>query len=384
MSKILALLSGKGGSGKTTLALSMSSLLADCGFKVLLVDCDLSTNGATYFYENQLNGDKSGIVSFIDILMADVKFGQSYINVKENLNFIPSIKSIDEVSIANYINWDSNNMRIANYFNSARDYNDIIIFDCQAGYTPLLDVILQTTDINLIVIEADAISSSSIRSLYLKTASYLDQKKVFQVFNKVTEEEDKIYSKVSGGTFFTNIGTVTFDWGVRKAFSMAKVPQIDNTSYKYGSRVFELCEILLSDKKYESKLEKYKNKLIYLENQDTKKYLEYEFANLNAKKKDRTDRSIKRLLSLSFALIIVIMMLFITSQNNYISEVMKSDYIVSVFSIMATVLVGIIFTLDFSNDIRERNFRVNQLIRQIEEVDEKIEIASANMKNNDM
>lgn len=49
--KTLALISGKGGSGKTTLGLSLASLLSSCNIKVLLVDCDLSTNGATYFYE---------------------------------------------------------------------------------------------------------------------------------------------------------------------------------------------------------------------------------------------------------------------------------------------------------------------------------------------
>lgn len=43
MSKVLALLSGKGGSGKTTLALSIASMLSNCCLKVLLVDCDLST-----------------------------------------------------------------------------------------------------------------------------------------------------------------------------------------------------------------------------------------------------------------------------------------------------------------------------------------------------
>ena len=55
MSIILSLLSGKGGSGKTTMALSMSVLLSECGVKTLLIDCDLTTNGATYFYEDDLS-----------------------------------------------------------------------------------------------------------------------------------------------------------------------------------------------------------------------------------------------------------------------------------------------------------------------------------------
>ena len=58
MSKSVAFLSGKGGSGKTTLALSIADLLSRCNITTLLVDCDLSTNGATYFYESCLSDDK--------------------------------------------------------------------------------------------------------------------------------------------------------------------------------------------------------------------------------------------------------------------------------------------------------------------------------------
>ena len=36
MSKVLALLSGKGGSGKTTLALSIASMLSNCCLKVFV------------------------------------------------------------------------------------------------------------------------------------------------------------------------------------------------------------------------------------------------------------------------------------------------------------------------------------------------------------
>lgn len=62
MCKTVSFLSGKGGSGKTTLALSMASMLSRFGIKVLLIDCDLSTNGATYFYEEKLSSKKNQII----------------------------------------------------------------------------------------------------------------------------------------------------------------------------------------------------------------------------------------------------------------------------------------------------------------------------------
>lgn len=69
MSKVLALLSGKGGSGKTTLALSIASMLSNCCLKVLLVDCDLSTNGATYFYEGKLSEKNNDLGSFYSVFI---------------------------------------------------------------------------------------------------------------------------------------------------------------------------------------------------------------------------------------------------------------------------------------------------------------------------
>ena len=120
----------------------------------------------------------------------------------------------------------------------------MIIFDCQAGYTDVLKLILPITDINLVVMEADAISSAAIRSLYLKIRDLLNEKKIYQVFNKATDEEYTLYSKISGGTVFTNIETVRFDWKIRKAFSVAEIPNMKKSSADYGVQIFGICRIL--------------------------------------------------------------------------------------------------------------------------------------------
>ena len=49
-SQVISVLSGKGGAGKTVLSLSMARVLAEAGLRCLVVDCDIATYGATYFF----------------------------------------------------------------------------------------------------------------------------------------------------------------------------------------------------------------------------------------------------------------------------------------------------------------------------------------------
>lgn len=257
MSKILALLSGKGGSGKTTLALSMASLLSNCGIKVLLVDCDLSTNGATYFYEDKLDEYKGKIKSFYNILFDLSKESDQFISINKYMDFMPSIVQITKKNTETY-SFNEMDCDILYLFKEKyRSEYDIILFDCQAGYTDILKLVLPIVDINLVVMEADAISSAAIRSLYLKIGDFLNEKKIYQIFNKATDEEYKTYSKLSGGTVFTNIETVMFDWKIRKAFSVAEIPDMENASANYGVQIYNICKILFKEKNMKNRLKKY-------------------------------------------------------------------------------------------------------------------------------
>lgn len=258
MSKSLALLSGKGGSGKTTLALSISSMLSNCGIKVLLIDCDFSTNGATYFYESKLNENNYALSSFIDVLNEDLYNEVYFLYINNNFDFLPSILKITDNESMTYSYNYEDKQKIKKFIHTIDSKYDVIIYDCQAGYTDLLKVILPYIDTNLVVMEADAISSSSIRSLYLKIGNIINKKKVHQIFNKATHEEYDIYSKISGGTVFTNIETVVFDWKIRKAFSIAQIPDMENTSANYGKQVFNICNIIFSEGIIQEKLKQFK------------------------------------------------------------------------------------------------------------------------------
>lgn len=361
MSIILSLLSGKGGSGKTTMALSMSVLLSECGVKTLLIDCDLTTNGATYFYEDDLSNEN--ISSFCDLLHNENS--NNFIKINEYMDFMPSINRIDTGNANSY------NYRYKNDFNTfkrfceeVRKIYDVIILDCQAGYTDVLKIILPEVDLNLFVMEADAISSSAIRSLYLKIGKIIENKKSFQVINKATKDEYETYSKSSGITLFTNIETIIFDWKIRKAFSMAQIPDMKNTSAYFGMQIYGICKFLFKNEATKSKISKYKSIIDYNNNLKRKLEIETEIENIKSNKMFLTSGRKKNLHSaLIFLLILVeisILLIFI----NYSSiSSLSWNYleIIMIFIATATSLVFAIIT--FTDAKKERRAYYNELER---------------------
>lgn len=371
MSKILALLSGKGGSGKTTLALSIASMISNCGINVLLVDCDLSTNGATYFYENRLAEQNGKIVSFYELLFNtnNVK-NEHLIRINDFMDFMPSILQITKKNTNSYT-YNEKDVGILDRFKEdfATKY-DVILFDCQAGYTDILKLVLPIVDINLFVMEADAISSSAIRSLYLKIGDYLNEKKVYQVFNKATDEEYEIYSKLSGGTVFTNIETVMFDWKIRKAFSIAEIPDMENTSASYGVQIYNISKILFKEKDIQNKLHKYEVVIELNKNLEEEERLKQKIDSLKA------DRLYSRNRITKFMLVgvvsVLVSVLAVTFYEMVDQRILSNYTSTSILLILILILMGIpisgmlILTMDMSRERRNRYKEVDTYYRKLD------------------
>lgn len=173
--KTIALLSGKGGSGKTTLGLTISSIMSNAGLKVLLIDCDFSTHGATYFFEEQLPQNRETI-SFFDVVEYKVLQSKTdditiddFIKVESGFYFIPSVMQItDSTDHFDFMSSDETRNTIWGFIHDLEMLTplDVIIFDCQAGSSSILPSLLVHVDIALMVMEPDKVSSSALRSLY--------------------------------------------------------------------------------------------------------------------------------------------------------------------------------------------------------------------------
>lgn len=371
MCKSIALLSGKGGSGKTTLALSMATMLSECGVKVLLIDCDLSTNGATYFYEEKLAAKKNRITSFYDILFNEKTAKMRFVEINENYHFLPSITQISKKNTKVYTYKNDGSFSI---YNEICQRYDIVLFDCQAGYTDILKLILPYTDIDLIVMETDAISSASIRSLYLKIGDIINEKKLYQVFNKASKEEYEIYSKVSGGTVFTNIDTILFDWKIRKSFAVSQIPDMQNTSANYGAQIYNLCSILFTSNNVQDKLGKFKTILDMHMYQEKAYVIREKIDTISEKYKNNRNSLNKSISLLSMLLCSMMLCLVFVAGIGSFDRMQDTElylFIPIILSLGTTMIAGLNI-IDITKGKREYSKEIDMLKEQLFDVEKEM------------
>ena len=371
MGKVLALLSGKGGSGKTTLALSIASMLSNCCLKVLLVDCDLSTNGATYFYEGKLSEKSNALGSFYKIFINNEDKTDQLIKIGEHMDFMPSIVKITKTNAESYRYDEQDLNRIKKIDEKLREKYDAIIYDCQAGYTDVLKLILPFVDVNLVVMEADAISSASIRSFYLKTGDLLNGKKIYQIFNKATDKEYEIYSKISGGTVFTNIETVMFDWKIRKSFSIAQIPDMERTSARYGEQVYNICKVLFSEEKIQEKIKKYDIIIKLNKIKEEEKILRKKISIQNSERRRTKNKMIKMMYTLIVPMCISLILVLFMEMVNGTLFYEKTDLIIVSLMLFFITFMAMVLSIIFLNEItKEKRTRIREMNLDNKKLDE--------------
>ncbi|MBI5355567.1 MAG: AAA family ATPase [Candidatus Aenigmarchaeota archaeon] len=120
MARIIAVASGKGGVGKTTTSVNLSTILAEMGFRVAVVDGNLTTPNLGIHFGIPLYP-----VTIHDVVKgnADI-YDAVYVN-NNGLKIVPGSISVDDLLTAPY--------GLGSALESLVKTNDIIILDCAAG-----------------------------------------------------------------------------------------------------------------------------------------------------------------------------------------------------------------------------------------------------------
>ncbi|MBN1159908.1 MAG: cell division ATPase MinD [Candidatus Diapherotrites archaeon] len=155
MAKVIAVASGKGGVGKTTIVANLGVLLAGLGKKVLVVDADVAMANLTLLFNMA-----SSPITLHDALSGESTVYDAIYDYSSNLKVLPSSLSFESYS---RVDLD----RLGSLLDKLRADYDYILLDCPAGVDKALVSDIAASDEVLIVV--NPISPSIADALKTKT-----------------------------------------------------------------------------------------------------------------------------------------------------------------------------------------------------------------------
>ena len=152
--KTISVTAGKGGVGKTSVAVKMAKLLATSGYKVLLLDCDTNLSNTVVKLGLPINN------YFYELISAQREF-KDCIHRDGNLHLLSGCNG--NIDLFNK-NLEVDRIIIDILVNHERDY-DYIILDCPAGITKETLTLNAYSDYRFIVVTPDKSSVTDSYSL---------------------------------------------------------------------------------------------------------------------------------------------------------------------------------------------------------------------------
>ena len=151
MGRIIAIANQKGGVGKTTTAINLSSCLADKGQKVLAIDMDPQGN-----MTSGLGVDKDEVEKTVyDLIIGEAGIDEVIQkNVMDNLDVIPTNIDLSAAEIE-LIGVDDKEFIVRNAVHKIRDNYDFVIIDCPPSLSMLTINAMTTADSVLVPIQCE-------------------------------------------------------------------------------------------------------------------------------------------------------------------------------------------------------------------------------------
>jgi septum site-determining protein MinD len=226
--KSIAVVSGKGGSGKTMITATMAAILDSMGYKVLLVDADYGTAGLTFYMGlNTVTNISVGLTNLSSQGAFDSKLLNKY---SQKMNgFINS----DFVGIGDHRRYlrSSAETDVEGLFlriiDDSKEKYDFILIDCRGGIDAESLMVCKAVDEVIIVAETDTTSFQATQ--YLVETLYdndLSDKLSGFMINKVFDDPSSI-SRAGTASFKSQyLDSIPFDLDATKSFLVGDLPSL--------------------------------------------------------------------------------------------------------------------------------------------------------------
>ena len=229
--ELIAIVSGKGGSGKTMIAVALAQGAALAGQKVMLVDADFATGGLTYYLTfREFVNSRIGLsdrFKIVDGLTANdwAASGDSQEYASEWLENIRLLPIGDQRKF--HLHSDAEIMELmSTVMNEAKEHSDLVIVDCRGGIDSQSLAICQMVDEIVVVVETDTTSIRSSQHLVdLLAESGLNKKVSGFILNKVMDDPTSLAKTASSLLGIKFLGAIPFDIEATRSYIQGRIPE---------------------------------------------------------------------------------------------------------------------------------------------------------------
>ena len=226
----IAIVSGKGGSGKTLIASVITRILDDQGISVILADADFGTAGLTFYLgldhlqnvsiglSNLFFKDNSRSENLGRIIKPIKTFGQAKFLSAGDFKRFPGI--VDAAEFSSRMRWVVERLR---------NITEIVIFDCRGGLDSESLAVCGAVDEILLVVETDTTSYQATQRLVdiLSEYNLADKLRGFMV-NKVFDDPSELARSGTASFHAQYLTAIPFDFEVMRQFFTGKIPPVSS------------------------------------------------------------------------------------------------------------------------------------------------------------